>query len=207
MPPTKYYVVWKGRKRGIFRSWKECEAQVSGYTGAVFMAFPSPEQAEFAFSKPFSEIRKNGLPLAPLRRLGKDGPPQDSIGVDASCIGNPGPMEYRGVHLGESRLVFHTGPVPNGTNNIGEFLAIVQALEYLASRGKDWPVYSDSQNAIAWVRGKTCRTKLPRNAATAKVFALITKAEGWLRTNRYSNRVLKWKTAEWGEIPADFARK
>jgi ribonuclease HI len=60
---------------------------------------------------------------------------------------------------------------------------------------------------LAWVRGKTCRTKLPRNAATAKVFALIAKAEAWLRANRYSNRVLKWKTTEWGEIPADFGRK
>ena len=204
---SKYYVVWKGRTRGIFRSWKECEAQVTGFPGAEYMAFPSLERAKEAQSLGFGNVMKGLLPPARLRRIAKGGPTPDSIGVDASCIGNPGPMEYRGVELGNARLIFHVGPVQHGTNNIGEFLAIVHALDYLKSKGRDWPVYSDSQNAIAWVRGKVCRTKLPRNPRTEKVFALIEKAEAWLENNHYSNRVLKWKTDEWGEIPADFGRK
>jgi ribonuclease HI len=204
---TKYYVVWKGRKRGIYSSWRECDAQVSGFPGAEFMSFSSQEQARTAFSMRYADVKAGLLPPARMPRIAKGGPPPDSIGVDASCIGNPGPMEYRGVHLGDARLLFHVGPVQHGTNNIGEFLAIVHALEYLHSRGKDWPVYSDSQNAIAWVRAKTCRTKLPRNTHTEKVFALIAKAESWLRANKYPNKVVKWKTEEWGEVPADFGRK
>jgi ribonuclease HI len=207
MPNTKYYAVWKGRKRGVYASWKECEAQVSGFPGAEYMSFSSREQAKLALSMPYDKVQRDGPPVAPVMRAGKGGPPPDSVGVDASCIGNPGPMEYRGIHLGSGRLLFHTGPVPNGTNNIGEFLAIVHALEYLTERGKDWPVYSDSANAISWVRGKTCRTKLPRGADTAKVYAWIDRAEQWLRSHAYANRILKWKTAEWGEVPADFGRK
>jgi ribonuclease HI len=203
----KYYTVWKGRRTGVFRSWKECEAQVCGFTGAEYMAFPTIEQAKTAQSMRYADVLKGRLPLGPFRRPAKRGPTHDSICVDASCIGNPGPMEYRGVHLGDGRLIFHVGPVHNGTNNVGEFLAIVHALEYLKARGKDWPVYSDSQNAISWVRGKACRTTLSRNARSAKIFALIDKAEAWLCRNQYNNRILKWKTEEWGEIPADFARK
>ena len=44
--------------------------------------------------------------------------------VDAACSGNPGPMEYRGIDLATGAEIFHFGPV-HGTNNIGEFLAIV----------------------------------------------------------------------------------
>ncbi|KAF4883466.1 Ribonuclease H [Colletotrichum fructicola] len=31
-----YYVVWKGRKRGVFTSWPQCMAQTSGFSGARF---------------------------------------------------------------------------------------------------------------------------------------------------------------------------
>ena len=34
MAKTKFYVVWKGRKTGIFNTWEACSAQVSGYQGA-----------------------------------------------------------------------------------------------------------------------------------------------------------------------------
>lgn len=204
---SKYYVVWKGRRTGIFRTWEECEAQVSGYTGAEYMAFNSLELAKAALASGFAEYQRGAIPSAKRFRFVKGGPEGDSIAVDASCPGNPGPLEYRGVHIGESRVLFHRGSIENGTNNIGEFLAIVQALEWLTAKGRTWPVYSDSQNAIAWVRGKKCRTKLPRNAKTAKIFSLIGHAEAWLRENVYPNRILKWKTEEWGEIPADFARK
>ena len=31
--------------------------------------------------------------------------------------------------------------------------------------------------------------------------------EKWLKENKYTTPILKWKTREWGEIPADFGRK
>ncbi|WP_025797188.1 RNase H family protein [Hoylesella saccharolytica] len=127
--------------------------------------------------------------------------------VDAGCSGNPGPMEYQAVDLQTGAQVFHYGPV-HGTNNIGEFLAIVHALALMEQRGiHDKVVYSDSYNAILWVKKKQCKTKLVRNEQTENLFKMIARAENWLRTHTISTPVIKWETAKWGEIPADFGRK
>lgn len=127
--------------------------------------------------------------------------------VDAGCSGNPGPMEYQAVDLQTGAQVFHYGPV-HGTNNIGEFLAIVHALALMEQRGiHDKVVYSDSYNAILWVKKKQCKTKLVRNEQTENLFKMIVRAENWLRTHTISTPVIKWETAKWGEIPADFGRK
>ena len=128
------------------------------------------------------------------------------MAVDAACSGNPGPMEYRGVHLPSGGQLFHYGPIW-GTNNIGEFLAIVHALALIKQNGWDMKVYSDSYNAILWVGKRQCKTKLERNEKTAKAYELIARAERWLRENPQHAPVLKWETAEWGEVPADFGRK
>lgn len=126
--------------------------------------------------------------------------------VDAACSGNPGAMEYRGVYLAEGREIFHFGPV-HGTNNIGEFLAIVHALALLDKQGTKMPIYSDSATAISWVRRKQCRTQLARTPRTEKLYEMIARAEAWLKAHRVTNPILKWETGEWGEIPADFGRK
>lgn len=77
--------------------------------------------------------------------------------VDAGCSGNPGKMEYQGVDLATGERIFHFGPV-FGTNNIGEFLAIVHALALMWQRGiQDKVIYSDSYNAILWVRKSSVR--------------------------------------------------
>ncbi len=127
--------------------------------------------------------------------------------VDASCVGNPGQMEYQGVDLMTGERVFHFGPIM-GTNNIGEFLAIVHALALMEQRGiKGKTIYSDSRNAIVWVRTKVCKTKLRRTADTEKTYELVRRAEIWLRAHRDVTNVVKWETQSWGEIPADFGRK
>ena len=131
---------------------------------------------------------------------------QVEVYTDGACSGNPGPMEYRGVHVASRQQIFHFGPM-KGTNNIGEFLAIVHGLALLKQKGFDMPIYSDSVNAISWVRQKKCKTKLPRTAETEELFLVIERAEKWLRENTYTTRILKWETKEWGEIPADFGRK
>lgn len=127
--------------------------------------------------------------------------------VDAACSGNPGPMEYRCIDLATGVQVFHFGPV-QGTNNIGEFLAIVHALALMDRQGiRDKVIYSDSYNAILWVNKKHCKTKLERNARTEKLYQIIARAEYWLRSHQVITPVIKWNTKEWGEIPADFGRK
>jgi len=137
-------------------------------------------------------------------------PPQveaNAWAVDAACSGNPGPMEYQGIDLATGVRVFHFGPL-RGTNNIGEFLAIVHALALLDKRGdRAKAIYSDSYNAILWVTKKQCKTKLVRDASTEQLHQIIARAERWLRTHTIYNKVLKWDTAKWGEVPADFGRK
>ncbi len=130
----------------------------------------------------------------------------NAIAVDAACSGNPGPMEYQGVYMGNEQRLFHYGPI-RGTNNIGEFLAIVHALALIKQKGWNMTVYSDSYNAILWVRNRKCKTKLELTPETQKAHELILRAEKWLRENPDHVPVQKWETAEWGEIPADFGRK
>lgn len=139
------------------------------------------------------------LPLPPEVRA-------DAWAVDAACSGNPGPMEYQGIDLATGQQVFHFGPV-HGTNNIGEFLAIVHALALMAQRGEKKAIYSDSYNAILWVSKRKCKTKLPLTPKTAQLFNVIARAEQWLATHSYTNDIIKWETKKWGEVPADFGRK
>lgn len=127
--------------------------------------------------------------------------------VDAACSGNPGPMEYQGIDLQNGAQVFHFGPV-YGTNNIGEFLAIVHALALMDKKGiTDKVIYSDSYNAILWVRKKQCKTKLERNEKTALLYNIIARAEQWLRVHPVRVPIIQWDTRKWGDIPADFGRK
>lgn len=126
--------------------------------------------------------------------------------VDAACSGNPGPMEYRGIDLATGHEVFHFGPV-HGTNNIGEFLAIVHALALMEQMGVRKTIYSDSYNAILWVSKRKCKTKLPLTAKTQRLFGVIARAEHWLATHSYTTQIVKWETKKWGEVPADFGRK
>ena len=129
-----------------------------------------------------------------------------ALAVDAACSGNPGPMEYRGVYLGDGKEIFHFGPV-HGTNNIGEFLAIVHALAMLDKQDLKMTIYSDSRTAISWVRKKCCKTQLERTEETEQLFQLIERAESWLKAHRVTIPIMKWETEQWGEVPADFGRK
>jgi ribonuclease HI len=205
MPKNKYYVVWKGRKTGILTSWNECSAAVSGYAGAKYKSFDSLAAARSAFARSYEDFK--GKPSSRqgwLFALTK--PALPSICVDAACSGSPGPLEYRGVFTEDGQAFFRAGPYPDGTNNVGEFLAIVRAIDWLSKHGHDWPIYSDSENAIAWVRAKKCNTKLAHTRKNAMLFELIERAEQTLKKHK-TFKVLKWDTKAWGENPADFGRK
>ena len=131
---------------------------------------------------------------------------KQALCVDAACSGNPGPMDYRGVHIPSGKEVFRFGPI-QGTNNIGEFLAIVHALALMQQKNISMPIYSDSVSGMAWVRNRKAKTTLSRTAQTEQALDLVARAENWLRTNQVQAPILKWDTENWGEIPADFGRK
>jgi ribonuclease HI len=207
MPKQKYYVVWKGRKTGIFTSWAECEKQVKGFVGAEYKAFGTLKEAETAFRSKYEAYRGKPSSLGKWREASVK-PVLPSVCVDAACSGSPGKLEYRGVFTELGKEIFRVGPFPDGTNNVGEFLAIVHALTWLLKNKKQMPIYSDSENAISWVYTGECRTRLKRTARNAPLFVLIRSSENWLAENELlDDAVLKWKTDLWGEIPADFGRK
>ena len=117
-------------------------------------------------------------------------------------------MEYRGVDTKTVYEFFRQGPFQRGTNNIGEFLALVHALAYLKKEGKDsLVIYTDSRTAMSWVRNKKVKTTLKKTGQNAILFELMDRGITWLKNNSYKNPIIKWDTKSWGEIPADFGRK
>lgn len=208
MAKNKYYVVWQGRNPGIYDNWEDCKSQVEAFENAKYKGFPSKEDAENAFSQTYGNFIKstqqNKTPDAPISPQSII---QNSIAVDAACSGNPGKMEYRGVYVKTNKELFRIGPYEDGTNNIGEFLAIVHALALQGKKNTRLPIYSDSQNALLWVKNKKCKTKLVQTEKNKAIFDLIVRAEKWLNEHTYDIQLLKWQTRDWGEIPADFGRK
>lgn len=213
MASKKYYAVFNGRKTGIFSTWQECEEQITGFSGALYKSFKTRGEAEEALE---AARQTSVFPKEPEKKKRKptktitsstDVVIMDSVCVDAACSGNPGAVEYKGVHTATHEVLFQKRPIPHGTNNIGEFLAIVHALAYLKNQEKDIPIYSDSEIAILWVKNRKVKTKLKRNEDSEEIFNLVDRALTWLENNDYTNPILKWNTAAWGEIPADFGRK
>ncbi|MFG6685172.1 viroplasmin family protein [Mariniflexile sp. HNIBRBA6329] len=207
----KYYTVWKGHKTGVFETWNDCKAQITNFEGAQYKSFESFDAAKEALKgNYFNYVGKKAgfkseLSVEQLKKIGL--PNYNSISVDAASSGNPGIMEYRGVETKSKKQLFIQGPFEEGTNNIGEFLAIVHGLALLKKNNSDRILYTDSKTAISWVKKKRCNTKLERNEKNKALFELVDRAENWLKTNTYTTVIVKWETKAWGEIPADFGRK
>jgi ribonuclease HI len=201
----RYYVVWVGKNPGIYTEWPLAQAQISAVPNARYKAFDSLPEAEYAYSqKPekilFSKNKPSNKPT-----LGH--PITPSISVDAACAGNPGVLEYQGVDTATKQILFKRGPYPEGTVNLGEFLALVHGLALLKKNKSSLPVYSDSITAMAWVRNKKIKTTLLRNDTNTELMDTIDRALDWLKNNSYPNKILKWETTQWGENPADYGRK
>jgi len=207
----KYYTVWKGHHTGVFETWDDCKAQIKNFEGAQYKSFTSFEAAKKALKGNYkdyigkSKSFKSELSEAQLKKIGQ--PNYNSIAVDAASSGNPGKMEYRGVDTKTKKQLFIQGPFEEGTNNIGEFLALVHGLAFLKKHNSNRIMYTDSKTAMSWVRKKTCNTKLKPNEKNKPVFELVNRAITWLKENNYTTTIVKWETKAWGEIPADFGRK
>lgn len=206
----KFYVVWKGKRPGIYETWDDCKAAISGIKGAEYKSFVTFELAKKAYNGNYEDYKgkkKGEFELSPAELLKIGQPNFHSIAVDAASSGNPGIMEYQGVDTKTKKKLFKQGPFEQGTNNIGEFLAIVHGLAFLKERNSDRIIYTDSRTAMSWVRRKKCNTKLTENPKNKVLFDLIQRAENWLKSNSYKTPIVKWETKAWGEIPADFGRK
>lgn len=216
---TKFYVVWKGRVPGVYDTWPECQEQVDQYVGGQYKSYPTIAEAKAAYTsgnqkEPVSfrtrviTSTEAAVPSAAKKKAQKPlRPISPALVVDAACSGVPGPVEWQGLLFGSGRAVFRSPLYPDGTNNIGEFLAIVDGIRWLLKEKLDLPLYSDSRNAILWVKNKKCKTTLKPSRKNGVLFKLIAEAETFLENADPKIRVLKWETEVWGENPADFGRK
>ncbi|MCH5227665.1 MAG: ribonuclease H family protein [Muribaculaceae bacterium] len=215
----KYYVVFRGHNPGVYDNWDEVKEQTDGFPNALFKGYASSEEASLAYRNfTGTEDREELFRLisgpSKSSSLGNTKPytenPEidtDAWAVDASCLGNPGKMEYRGVNLKTGEEIFRIGPFEDATNNIGEYLALVHAMALMTRNGEFHNIYSDSKTAMSWYRNRRVKTQLKPTQRNAKVFELLARASVWVNTHSFPCRVMKWDTERWGEIPADFGRK
>ncbi len=208
MAKLKFYVVWDGHQKGVFSSWKECELSIKSYNGAKYKSYETEAEARKAFSEPYQKHIYKNAGAQKNQTSGNAGKPiLQSISVDAAFSSASKNMEYQGVYTADKSVWFKMGPLPKGTNNVGEFLAIVHALALCKQKKINLPIYTDSITAMAWVRNKRAKTTLDEEPDNEKLFEYIDRAEKWLKENTWTNKILKWDTRNWGEIPADFGRK
>ena len=203
-------MVWEGRRPGIYDNWSECKAQIDTFPDAKYRSYPTEKEAEKAYLLGFFASAKamDKKTHSAKAKISSAKIVANSICVDAACSGNPGAMEYRGVYTHNHEEIFRKGPYPMGTNNIGEFLGIVYAIALLKrNKHYDTAIYTDSRTAMAWVRKKRANTKLFEKHDNPELQKIVQKAENWLKTNTFTNPIIKWETKSWVEIPADFGRK
>ncbi len=207
MAKSKFYVVWVGRRPGVYDNWPDCQAQTHEYKNPKFCGgFSTRADAEAAFKddpdKYIGTANKN--PNAGKPASSREPRPARAIIADASCPGNPGPVEYRAYLLtGKKKtLLFERGPLAGGTNNIGEFLGLVEALMHAQAHGLDAPVYTDSITAITWLRLGRAR---PATKPSPDLVDRLREAEAWLA--QHPGCKVEWWDSGWGESPADYGRK
>ena len=185
----KYYVVWEGHNPGIYEDWATAQAEIADYSKPKYKSYANLESATVAF--------RNGWAAEYKKRSGnrpdtKSPYISQSISVDAASSGNPGVVEYQGVRTDNKKQIFYAGPFQHGTNNLGEFLALVHALALLDKQEKyDIPIYSDSRTAMAWVRNKKVKTTLERSELNEEIFTLVDRAILWINTHQIKNKILK----------------
>ena len=120
MPP-KFYAVRCGRTPGIYRSWPECNEQVSGFSGAVFKSFALlAEATRFLVGEGQAAVvtppvagkrkRQTSPPGEPAtQRVRTEPSPVAVVYTDGSCLGNGRPDARAGVGVwfgeGDTRSV------------------------------------------------------------------------------------------------------
>ena len=89
---SKYYAVKNGLKPGIYRSWKECQVQINGFSGALYKSFKNEQDALDYINPPSVEIKTYDMTVD----IYTDGSHQTSknyLGLGAWCVFNG--IEYR----------------------------------------------------------------------------------------------------------------
>lgn len=193
----KVYVVFEGKKPGVYKTWNECLENTKGVKGSKFKGYPNEKEGNEAFEKYTSHDEISAEDE------------NNSISTDVGTSGNPGKTEFRVVETSDSKIIFNSKLYELGTNNIGEFLGVVWAMKYLKERNEQHRIiFTDSKTAMSWITKKAYKTSLERTEQTKEIYEEMEKSIKWLKeTNTEEFRIEKWRTDLKGENPADFGRK
>lgn len=128
--------------------------------------------------------------------------PVVGIATDGAHSAKERLTRFRAVDLSSGKELFSKA-IGNWTNNIGEFLGIVEAVRYVMEHPESpRTIYSDSITTITWYRNK--------QTASSRRCPALQKAEIFLKVMEARIKdieVLHWDNRLWGEIPADFGNK
>jgi len=141
----KYYFVFIGKTPGVYENFDDCMIQVLGFPGSAFCKF-SARSAASAFAE--YEKRKS------LMLLGISN--KETLCVDGAYNGTE--CEYQAVWHPSKKQAFKSKVFVGGTNNIAEFLGLVEAIKFLHKNNLEPSVYTDSITALTWVRNKKANT-------------------------------------------------
>ena len=144
----KYYAVKKGLKTGIFRTWDECKASVSGYSGAVYKSFQSEEEA------------RSFLGLNGQKEEGVQNPCCVEIYVDGSYNSATEEFSYGMVVLlgGQEETYsqsFRDEELATMRNVAGEIKGAEAAMQYALDHGiREIAIYHDYEGIAKWCLGE-----------------------------------------------------
>ncbi|NDV64022.1 reverse transcriptase-like protein [Bacteroides sp. 224] len=128
--------------------------------------------------------------------------PSIGIATDAAHSTKRSITEYQGINIETGERLFYRN-LGNQTVNIGEFLAVIEAVKYIIENDfQPRIIYTDSKTAMAWYRNKsTASNKRNKELQKAEIFLKAFAADV------DTIEVLHWDNKSWGETPADFGNK
>ena len=167
-----FYAVKKGVCPGIYKSWEECQRNVTGFSGAEFKGFKTLEEAEeYMGSSAATGAGANGE---------KEASDECFAFVDGSFNAVTKVYGYGGflVDGGQKHILQGAGSDPEMAemrNVAGEICGCVAAVEKAIELGiKEIKIYYDYMGIEMWATGKWKRNK----TGTAEYHDFMQKAAG-----------------------------
>lgn len=167
MAAKKYYAVKKGLTPGIYLSWPECQAQINGYSGAVYKGFATKEEAlDFmgGDADVFGQAEQMTLPFVNE----KESPAQKTVQTDTEAVAyvdgsydvTTGSFSYGMVFFYDGKeehfsKKFEGSDLASMRNVAGEIEGARVAMQLCLDRGiKSVTIYHDYIGIAAWCTGE-----------------------------------------------------
>ena len=157
----KYYAIAAGHSPGIYDNWPEAQAQVKGFSGAVYKGFKTYAEAKAWKENPsYSPSAKNKHKKTPTKKQAPQSVSETDITIytDGGSINNPGPGGYGAVIIEDGLQRDLSGGFSLTTNNRMELMGCIVALRAIGETDKTVGLFSDSKYVVngitkGWAKG------------------------------------------------------